>query len=61
MTKNTTFMLVAILAILIVSVYLVLPSTTSIFGHSIMTKLGLDLVGGQQILLEVDVPEGVPG
>lgn len=59
MTKNTTFMLVAILAILIVSIYLVLPSTTSIFGHSVTTKLGLDLVGGQQILLEVDVPEGV--
>ncbi|MGB9669203.1 MAG: protein translocase subunit SecD, partial [Anaerolineales bacterium] len=59
MTKNTTLMLVAILAILIVSIYLVLPSTTSIFGHSVMTKLGLDLVGGQQILLEVDVPPGV--
>ncbi len=59
MTKNTTLMLVAILAILIVSIYLVLPSTTSIFGHSVTTKLGLDLVGGQQILLEVDVPEGV--
>ncbi|MGB9669519.1 MAG: hypothetical protein ACPL0B_03940, partial [Anaerolineales bacterium] len=59
MTKNTTIMLVAILAILIFSIYLVLPSTTSIFGHNVVTKLGLDLVGGQQILLEVDVPENI--
>jgi preprotein translocase subunit SecD len=58
MTKNTMYSLIAILVVLIASIYLVLPSTTSVFGRTIITKLGLDLVGGQQIVLEVDLPGG---
>lgn len=57
MTKYTTYSLIVILVILITSIYLVLPSTTSLFGRTIVTKLGLDLVGGRQIVLQVDLPE----
>lgn len=57
MTRNTTISLIVIFAILILSIYLVLPTTTSFLGRTIVTKLGLDLVGGQQIVLQVDLPE----
>jgi len=57
MTRNTTISLIVIFAILIPAIYLVLPTTNSFLGRTIVTKLGLDLVGGQQIVLQVDLPE----
>jgi preprotein translocase subunit SecD len=39
------------------AIFIALPSTTDIFGHAIRTELGLDLVGGAQIILEADVDE----
>lgn len=58
MARNTTISLIVIFVILILAVYLVLPTTSSFLGRTIVTKLGLDLVGGQQIVLQVDLPEG---
>ncbi|MCS6906382.1 MAG: protein translocase subunit SecD [Anaerolineales bacterium] len=57
MTRNMILSLVAIFIILALSIYLVLPTTTSFLGRPIVTKLGLDLVGGQQVVLQVDLPE----
>lgn len=57
MTRNTNISLIVIFVILILSIYLDLPTTSSFLGRTIVTKLGLDLVGGQQIVLQVDLPE----
>ncbi|RPI33311.1 MAG: protein translocase subunit SecD [Chloroflexota bacterium] len=51
-----------ILVIVLIAVWLVLPNNPGIhFGgieREISTRLGLDLVGGVQVLLEADLPEG---
>jgi preprotein translocase subunit SecD len=41
------------------AVYLVLPNNPGFFGRPIEDHRGLDLVGGAQVLLEADLPEGV--
>lgn len=57
---NNTLKTILIILIAALGVYLVLPGTTKLgFGESaipVKTELGLDLVGGAQILLEADVP-----
>jgi preprotein translocase subunit SecD len=53
--------LIAIVIVLLVAVWLVLPNNPGInigsFQRQIKTYLGLDLVGGVQVLLEADLPE----
>ena len=55
-TRNLFFIIpLAILALLIA-----IPTQPILLGKAeISTHLGLDLVGGVQVLLEADVPEGV--
>jgi preprotein translocase subunit SecD len=59
MKKYGTIILIAIVVIL--SLWLILPNNPGIhvgnLAKEIKTKLGLDLVGGVQILLEADLPE----
>jgi preprotein translocase subunit SecD len=59
MKKYGTIILIAIVVIL--SIWLILPNNPGIhvgnLAKEIKTKLGLDLVGGVQILLEADLPE----
>lgn len=53
--------LIAIVIILLVAVWLIIPNNPGInigsFNREIKTHLGLDLVGGVQVLLEADLPE----
>jgi len=54
--------LILIFIIVVISIFLVWPNNPGIhfagINHDIKTALGLDLVGGVQVLLEADVPEG---
>ena len=58
MRRNQTISIVAIVVIVILAIYINLPNTSVIPGtsHKIQTRLGLDLVGGVQALLEADLP-----
>jgi preprotein translocase subunit SecD len=53
--------LIAIVIILLIAVWLIIPNNPGInigsFNREIKTHLGLDLVGGVQVLLEADLPE----
>jgi preprotein translocase subunit SecD len=57
---NNNLKIVLIVLIAAAGIYLVLPNTTKFgigsFALNVKTELGLDLVGGAQILLEADVP-----
>lgn len=59
MKRNTRF-LIPIIILIILAVWVVWPSNTGIhlgnFNRTIQTRLGLDLVGGVQALLEADLP-----
>ena len=44
------------LSVIILAIYLNLPTVPWFFGQNISTHLGLDLKGGVQALLEADVP-----
>ena len=54
--------LILIFFIVAISIFLVWPNNPGIhfagINRDIKTALGLDLVGGVQVLLEADVPEG---
>lgn len=58
MQRGQITSIVAILVIIILAIYLDIPNTPGIPGssHKIQTRLGLDLVGGVQALLEADLP-----
>lgn len=62
MTPRVTRNLIIILVILAIAIWIALPNNPGIHLGSIQkdieTRLGLDLVGGVQALLEADVPEG---
>lgn len=50
--------IIFIAVILGIGIYLILPNNPGFFGREIYTHLGLDLVGGAQVLLEANLPEG---
>ncbi|RPI83956.1 MAG: protein translocase subunit SecD [Chloroflexi bacterium] len=50
--------IIFIAAIVGIALYLVIPNNPGFFGREIYTHLGLDLVGGAQVLLEANLPEG---
>lgn len=50
--------LIFIAVILALAIYLVIPNNPGFLGKEIYTHLGLDLVGGAQVLLEADLPPG---
>jgi preprotein translocase subunit SecD len=54
--SNRFFLPIIILLIVIVAVWVVWPGNPGVFGRSFDTRLGLDLVGGVQALLEADLP-----
>lgn len=57
-------LLILILVIVAIAIWIVLPSNSGIhlgsIQRNISTRLGLDLVGGVQALLEADLPAGTP-
>lgn len=60
MRRTQSISIIAIVVIIILATYINLPNTTGIPGtsHKVQTRLGLDLVGGVQALLEADLPPG---
>ncbi len=58
MQRGQITSVITILVIIILAIYLDIPNTPGIPGssHKIQTRLGLDLVGGVQALLEADLP-----
>lgn len=64
MSNSTLYRLIAVLAIVIIAIYIVIPNSPGIrLGNTektFVTRLGLDLVGGVQALLEADLPPNTP-
>jgi preprotein translocase subunit SecD len=62
MSKRFPWLLVSIIVLVIITIWIVWPTNPGIhlgsFNKDIRTKLGLDLVGGVQALLEADLPPG---
>ena len=59
MSKNTRNLLI-IVPVAIMALLIAIPNKPiNIRGKSIYTHLGLDLVGGVQVLLEADLPDSV--
>jgi len=60
--SNTNKALILIVVVIMLAIYIVVPSSPGIpFGDNpkeFVTRLGLDLVGGVQALLEADLPAG---
>jgi preprotein translocase subunit SecD len=60
MSQRTIYRLIAIVVIVIVALFIVWPDSPGInvggFNKEFVTRLGLDLVGGVQALLEADLP-----
>lgn len=60
MSNRTIYRLVVILAIVVIAIYIVWPESPGInlggINKQFVTRLGLDLVGGVQALLEADLP-----
>jgi preprotein translocase subunit SecD len=60
MSQSTIYRLVVVLAVVAVAIYIALPNSPGInlgsFSREFTTRLGLDLVGGVQALLEADLP-----
>lgn len=55
--KNYRFVLILLLPLLALAVWIALPGDLAIIGDThFTTHLGLDLVGGAQVLLEADLP-----
>ena len=68
MSHRSQRLLIPILILILVTVYIVLPNSPGIHIHAgsinidrdFPTRLGLDLVGGVQALLEADLPANTP-
>jgi preprotein translocase subunit SecD len=64
MSNSTIYRLVVILAIIAIAMYIVWPDSPGInlggINKQFVTRLGLDLVGGVQALLEADLPADTP-
>lgn len=56
MSNRQIVMLVVILALIGAAIWILLPNNPGLFGKPIEMRLGLDLVGGVQALLEADLP-----
>ena len=62
MSQRTLSLLGLIIAIVVLAIYIAIPNSPGIhignINKDFQTRLGLDLVGGVQALLEADLPEG---
>ena len=61
MAKRFPWLLVSIIVLIIITIWIVWPTNPGVQlgGRKVIqTKLGLDLVGGVQALLEADLPSG---
>jgi preprotein translocase subunit SecD len=56
MRNRQIILLVVILALIGAAIWILLPNNPGLFGKPIQLRLGLDLVGGVQALLEADLP-----
>jgi preprotein translocase subunit SecD len=58
--RRYTFTLIAVITLILIAIWIVLPNNPGIhiagINRDIQTRLGLDLVGGVQALLEADLP-----
>ncbi len=64
MSQRMSYWLVLVIAVVILAIYIVFPQSPGIhiggMNRDFITRLGLDLVGGVQALMEADLPEGTP-
>jgi preprotein translocase subunit SecD len=58
MRNRQIVLLVVILALIGAAIWILLPNNPGLFSKPIQLRLGLDLVGGVQALLEADLPAG---
>jgi preprotein translocase subunit SecD len=56
MRNRQIILLAVILALIVAGIWIMLPNNPGLFGKPIQLRLGLDLVGGVQALLEADLP-----
>ena len=56
MRNRQAIFLIVILVLIVSAVWILLPNNPGLFGKPIQLRLGLDLVGGVQALLEADLP-----
>ena len=64
MSQRSYYLLIVIAAVLALAIYIVIPNSPGIhagsFNKDFITRLGLDLVGGVQALMEADLPANTP-
>jgi len=64
MSQRSYYLLIIIALVLALAIYIVIPNSPGIhvgsFNKDFITRLGLDLVGGVQALLEADLPANTP-
>jgi preprotein translocase subunit SecD len=64
MSQRSYYLLIIIAVVLALAIYIVIPNSPGIhagsFNKDFTTRLGLDLVGGVQALLEADLPANTP-
>ena len=64
MSQRSYYLLIVIAVVLALAIYIVIPNSPGINLGSIqkqfITRLGLDLVGGVQALMEADLPASTP-
>ncbi len=64
MSQRSYYLLIVIAVVLALAIYIVIPNSPGIHAGSInkdfITRLGLDLVGGVQALMEADFPANTP-
>ena len=64
MSQRSYYLLIIIAVVLALAIYIVIPNSPGIhagsFNKDFSTRLGLDLVGGVQALLEADLPANTP-
>ncbi len=64
MSQRSYYLLIIIAVVLALAIYIVIPNSPGIhagsFNKDFITRLGLDLVGGVQALLEADLPANTP-
>jgi preprotein translocase subunit SecD len=64
MSQRSNYLLIVVAVVLAMAIYIVVPKSPGIhvgnFNKDFITRLGLDLVGGVQALMEADLPANTP-
>lgn len=58
MSNRITKLLIVVVAVVLLAAYIVWPDSPGILGKKFVTRFGLDLKGGMQVLMEADLQPG---